>query len=140
VGEGLERAGVALDLSAYLDTHVAVRLAHGDLTQISQPALDAIARTDLLISPMVLLELEYLFELKKEVRLSVDDVQRKLEYELGVRVCDLDLRAIARIAADEKWTRDPYDRLIVAHARANGLSTLLSADRLILKNYPRTVW
>ncbi len=127
-------------MNAYLDTHVAVRLAYGDLDQISQKAMDVIARTSLLISPMVLLELEYLFELKKESWLSVDDVQRKLEYELGVRVCDLSFRAITKIAAGEKWTRDPFDRLIVAHAKANGLSALLSADRLILRNYPRTVW
>lgn len=53
-------------MSAYLDTHVAVRLAHAELSRISQPAIDTIARMNLLLSPMVLLELEYLFELKKE--------------------------------------------------------------------------
>ena len=127
-------------MSAYLDTHVAVRLANGDLTQISQAALDTVARADLLISPMVLLELEYLFELKKETRLTADDVQRKLEFELGVRVCSLEFRSIVRVAASEKWTRDPFDRIIVAHAKANGISTLISADRLILLNYPRAVW
>jgi PIN domain nuclease of toxin-antitoxin system len=127
-------------VSAYLDTHVAVRLAHGELKQISQAAIDMIARMNLLISPMVLLELEYLFELKKEARLSADDIQRKLEYELGVRVCDLSFASVAKIAAGEKWTRDPFDRIIVAHAKANGLSALISADRLILLNYPRAVW
>jgi PIN domain nuclease of toxin-antitoxin system len=127
-------------LSAYLDTHVAVRLAQGDLTLISQTALNAIAKTDLLISPMVLLELEYLLELKKETRLSADDIQRKLEFELGVRVCQLSFRSIAGVAAGEKWTRDPFDRIIVAHAKANGISTLISTDRLILQHYPRAVW
>jgi len=127
-------------VKAYLDTHVAVRLAHGELAQLSQAAIDTIARMDLLISPMVLLELEYLFELKKETRLSAEDIQRKLEYELGARVCDLDFRSTARIAAGEKWTRDPFDRIIVAHAKVNGLSTLISADRLILQNYPRAIW
>jgi len=127
-------------LNAYLDTHVAIRLANADLAQISQTALDTIARADLLISPMVLLELEYLFELKKETRLSAEDVQRKLEFELGVRVCGLEFRSIVRVAAGEKWTRDPFDRIIVAHAKANGLSTLMSADRLILQHYPRAVW
>jgi len=127
-------------VSAYLDTHVAVRLANSDLSLISQPALDTIAKTDLLISPMVLLELEYLFELKKETRLTAEDIQRKLELELGVRVCPLNFRAITRVAAGEKWTRDPFDRIIVAHAKANGLSPLISADRLIMQNYPRCIW
>ncbi len=127
-------------MSAYLDTHVALRLAHAELAQISKAAIETIARTDLLISPMVLLELEYLFELKKETRLTAEDVQRKLEYELGVKVCGLGFASIAKIASGEKWTRDPFDRIIVAHAKANGMSVLLSADRLILQKYPRAVW
>lgn len=127
-------------MSAYLDTHVAVRLAHAELSRISQPAIDTIARMNLLLSPMVLLELEYLFELKMETRLTAGDIQRKLEYELGVRVCDLSFASIATIASGVRWTRDPFDRIIVAHAKANGLSPLISADRLILQNYPRAVW
>ncbi len=127
-------------MHAYLDTHVAVRLAHGELSAISQAAIDTIARMDLLISPMVLLELEYLFEIKRETRLSAEDIERKLEYELGVQVCSLSFTSIARKAAREKWTRDPFDRIIVAHARTNALSALISADRLILQNYPRAVW
>jgi PIN domain nuclease of toxin-antitoxin system len=127
-------------VSAYLDTHVAVRLANADLAAISPNALDEIAKTDLLVSPMVLLELEYLFELKKETRISADDLRRKLEYELGVKVCRLNFQEITAIAAGEKWTRDPFDRIIVAHAKANGLSPLISADRLIMQNYPRCIW
>ena len=127
-------------MSAYLDTHVALRLAHAELAQISQAAIDTIAKMDLLISPMVLLELEYLFELKKESRLTTEDVQRKLEYELGARVCGHSFASIAKVASGEKWTRDPFDRMIVAHAKANGLSVLLSADRLIRQNYPKAVW
>jgi len=117
-----------------------MRLANADLAQISQTALDTIARTDLLISPMVLLELQYLFEFKKETRLSAEDVQRKLEFELDVRVCGFAFRSIASVAAGEKWTRDPFDRMIVAHAKANGLSTLIAANRLIRQQYPRAVW
>ncbi len=127
-------------MSAYLDTHVAVRLANGNLSQISPSALDVTAKTDLLISPMVLLELESLFELKRETRLTAEDLLHKLELELGVRVCQLSFRSIARVAAGERWTRDPFDRIIVAQARAHGLSELISADRLILQHYPRAIW
>ena len=126
-------------MSAYLDTHIAVRLADGDLDKLSPTAMQTIARTDLLLSPMVLVELEYLFELNK-IRLSADDVRRKLEFELGVRVCQFSFQAIADVAFREKWTRDPFDRIIVAHARVNGISSLISADRLIRQNYPRAVW
>jgi PIN domain nuclease of toxin-antitoxin system len=127
-------------LSAYLDTHVAVRLANGDLSLVSPSAFEAMSKTDLLISPMVLLEIEYLFELKKKIKLSAEDIRRKLEFELGVRVCDFSFPEIVQVASREKWTRDPFDRLIVAHAKANGISTLISEDRKIRENYPRTVW
>ena len=126
-------------MSAYLDTHIAVRLADGDLDKLSPAAMQMIGGTDLLLSPMVLIELDYLFELNK-IRLSADDVQRKLEFELGVRVCQFSFQKIARVASREQWTRDPFDRIIVAHSRANGISPLISADRLISQNYPRTVW
>lgn len=127
-------------MSAYLDTHVAVRLANGDLSLLSPAALEAMSRTDLLISPIVILEIEYLFELKKKIKLSAEDIRRKLEFELGVRVCDFSFPEVVQVASREKWTRDPFDRLIVAHAKANGISTLISEDRKIRENYPRTIW
>ena len=127
-------------MSAYLDTHVAVWLAYGETANLTPAAKQAMTATNLLISPMVLLEMEYLFELKKKIGLSAEDMQRKLEAEVGVRVCGLSFPAIARVALHEKWTGDPFDRLIVAHAKANVLSVLISADRLIRQNYIRAVW
>jgi PIN domain nuclease of toxin-antitoxin system len=126
-------------VSAYLDTHVAVWLAQGDLKLLSPSAVEAASKNDLLISPMVLLELEYLYELNK-IRLSADEVLRKLEFELGVRVCELSFRTIVQVASREKWTRDPFDRMIVGHASTNGIAALISADRVIRENYPRAIW
>ena len=54
--------------------------------------------------------------------------------------CDIPFATIASAALDEKWTRDPFDRLIVANAKANGFAWLISADEAIRKHYPRTVW
>jgi PIN domain nuclease of toxin-antitoxin system len=126
---------------AYLDTNVVVWLAQGDLTRISrrvQNLLDEPA-TDLLISPMVLIELEYLYEVGR-IKLSARDVLRKVEHEIGVRVCDLAFATVANIMLDEKWTRDPFDRMIVAQAKTNGLAYLASADDVIAAHYPRTIW
>ena len=39
----------------------------------------------------------------------------------------------------ELWTRDPFDRLIVAQARLQG-AHLVSADRRIAENFKLTVW
>jgi len=124
---------------AYLDTNALVWLAEGDMNRFRPHATALLQQADLLVSPMVLLELEYLYEIKRN-RLPARDIQRKVEHELGVRLCELSFSEIARAALDEKWTHDPFDRLIVAHAKANGFAPLLSADEQIAKHYPRTVW
>jgi acetylornithine deacetylase/succinyl-diaminopimelate desuccinylase-like protein len=37
------------------------------------------------------------------------------------------------------WTRDPFDRLIVANAMADG-ATLITADRVILRHFDQAIW
>jgi PIN domain nuclease of toxin-antitoxin system len=123
---------------AYLDTHAAIRIAHGR-GRVGRDAAKLIQRATLLISPMVLIELEYLYEIGR-VTLPGKDILRKLENELGLRLCDLPFTEVARSALDEKWTRDPFDRIIVAQARLNGLAPLISSDEQIAGHYPRTVW
>jgi PIN domain nuclease of toxin-antitoxin system len=124
---------------AYLDTNVVVWLAQGAVTRFGPRVQQLLERADLLISPMVLIELEYLYEVHR-IKLSSQDIHVKLQHEIGVRVCDLAFPSIASMATAEKWTRDPFDRVIVAHAKANGLASLISADQQIQKNYPRTIW
>jgi PIN domain nuclease of toxin-antitoxin system len=124
---------------AYLDTNVVVRLAHGRMRAIGREASRLMARAELLVSPMVLLELEYLYEIAR-LTLPVRDILLKLEHELSVRLCDLPFADVARAALDEKWTRDTFDRIIVAQAKLNGLAPLISSDGEIMEHYPRTVW
>jgi PIN domain nuclease of toxin-antitoxin system len=88
---------------------------------------------------MVLLEFQFLYEIGRTL-LPAKDIQCKLESELGVRVCDLDFPTIVAAAVDEQWTRDPFDRVIVSHARVSGLAYLVTSDELIQKNYPRALW
>jgi PIN domain nuclease of toxin-antitoxin system len=125
--------------AAYLDTNVVVWLAQGSLENLSARATALLETATLLVSPMVLVELEYLHEAGR-IRLAARDIQRKIEHELGVRLCDLPFSLIVSAALDESWTRDPFDRLIVAHAKANGFASLISADEEIARHYPRTVW
>lgn len=123
---------------AYLDTHAAVRLADGRV-RIGRDASRLIHKTELLISPMVLVEFEYLYEIGR-LKLPAKDILRKLEHELDVRVCHLPFTEVAKAALDEKWTRDAFDRMIVAQAKVNGLAPLISSDELIAERYQRTVW
>ena len=46
---------------------------------------------------------------------------------------------MTKAAADLTWTRDPFDRLIAAHAIVAG-APLLTADRGILENLPLATW
>ena len=124
---------------AYLDTQVAVYLGEGALKRVSDEAQELLGRAELLISPMALIEMEILNEIRR-IDLSATDIVRKLEYEIGLRVCTMPFTKIAEIALDEAWTRDPFDRMIVAQAKANGLAYLISADAEISMNYSRTVW
>jgi PIN domain nuclease of toxin-antitoxin system len=124
---------------AYLDTQVVVWLATGKLSRFSSNTRNLLEGTDLLLSPIVLLELEYLYEAKR-IKLPARDIQRKLEHEVGVRLCELPFAAIASAAIEEKWSSDPFDRMIVANAKTNGFAWLISADESIRKHYPRTVW
>lgn len=124
---------------AYLDTNLVVWLAQGSLDRISEKARHHLNEAELYLSPMVMLELEYLFEVKR-IKLGARDIFLKVEHELGVRRCDLPFASIMHAALDEKWTRDPFDRTIVAHAKANGFSHLISSDEEIRRHYPRTVW
>jgi PIN domain nuclease of toxin-antitoxin system len=124
---------------AYLDTNALIWLSDGSLAGLSHKIDRLLQQADLLFSPMVLLELEFLYEIKRS-KYPARDIRQKVEYELGVRLCDLPFATIASAALDEKWTRDPFDRFIVANAKANGFAWLISADEIIRKHYPRTVW
>lgn len=126
-------------MKAYLDTNVVLWLAGGDLHRITAAATKVIRSADLLLAPTVLLELQYLFEIGK-VAISSRDILSKVSQEIDVQVCTLAFPLIAEAALDESWTREPFDRLIVAQAKANGFATLITADQMIRKHYPMALW
>ena len=123
----------------YADTQVVVWLAEANLAKISQKALSLIQIADLRISPMVLLELQYLHEIRRIV-VAPPEILVKLSAEIGLTVCDYSFPIVAGIALGEGWTRDPFDRIIVAHAKANGEAQLLTTDEAIRANYSNARW
>jgi PIN domain nuclease of toxin-antitoxin system len=126
-------------VSAYLDTHVAAWLFAGATERLSAAARAEIDANDLLVSPMVLLELEYLYE-RKRVSLESRSVYVYLNSRFGVSLCGFPFPAVATEAASIRWVSDPFDRIIVAQAQANGESKLITADTLIRRHYPPAVW
>ena len=123
----------------YLDTHAVVWVAEANLSKLSQKALSLIQTADLRVSPMAVVELQYLYEIERII-ITPQDILIKLNAEVGLRVCDHPFPIIAEAALRETWTRDPFDRVIVAHARANGLSPLVTRDTDIHTNYSNACW
>lgn len=123
----------------YLDTHVVAWLhATGDRL-LSPGAVRRIEEADeLRISPMVRLELQYLYEVGR-VGQRATTVLDALQAALGLRVCDAPFPAVARAAEGETWTRDPFDRMIVAQAALRE-APLLTRDRILHRHYDRAVW
>ena len=124
---------------AYLDTHVVVWLAQNTLQRFSKAVIDQIDASDLRISPIVLLELSYLFEIRRIVQ-PPEALRKQLEVQIGLKVCTHPFTEIVETALSETWTRDPFDRLIVAHARVSGLANLITADEEIRDHYVNAVW
>jgi PIN domain nuclease of toxin-antitoxin system len=54
-------------------------------------------------------------------------------------VCDLPFDQVVRKASEFSWTRDPFDRLIVAQSVCRN-SRLLTKDRGIRKHAPLAFW
>jgi len=123
----------------YLDTHSAVWLRRGDKDAFPKRARRAIEADDvLLISPIVVLELEMLHEIGR-VKSPAHDFVRDLRNYMGVRVCDYPFALVIDQALAEEWTREPADRIIVAHARSRR-ATLITQDEKIRAHYDLALW
>jgi PIN domain nuclease of toxin-antitoxin system len=122
----------------YVDTHVLVWLYYGEKHRMSTAARDALDEYELLASPIVLLEMELLHEIGR-MRHRAELIAATLQSDIGLRVCDRPFREVATQALKEGWTRDPFDRLIVAHAKGAG-APLVTKDERIRKHYRRAIW
>ena len=123
----------------YLDTQIVVWLCQRQLDKLSRKAAAALEESELLISPIVLLELQYLYEIKKVIQ-PPPALLGQLEGQIGLTLCDHPFPAVVHTALLESWTRDPFDRLIVAHAKANGYAPLIASDTAIRRHYTGSVW
>lgn len=122
----------------YLDTHVVAWLYAGLVERLSARARELINERDLYVSPMVQLELQYLYETGKTDRPG-QEVTGDLAQRIGLRFCTKPFSEVVAAALEQDWTRDPFDRIIVGQAALSG-SDLLTRDELMLQNYSRALW
>lgn len=121
-----------------LDTHAALWLYIGETHRFSPAGIAAIDAEELVVSPVVELELTYLRDIG---RLTVNglSIMADLRARVDVRPSTLSLAAIVAVAHGLDWTRDPFDRLIVADAMAAGCP-LLTKDRIITEHCALARW
>jgi PIN domain nuclease of toxin-antitoxin system len=122
----------------YLDTHVVVWLFSGQTELLTPRALESIEKHDLLISPMVALELRYLFETNR-INQQPHTIIKELARATGLALCALPFDKIVAEACRLHWTRDPFDRIIAANASLRK-TPLLTKDRSILSHYKWAFW
>ena len=114
----------------YLDTHIVVWLFTGLVENLSINAGHLINENSLFISPVVRLELQYLFEIHR-ITDTADKIMLDLSNRIGLGISDQSFNTIINEAMRISWTRDPFDRIIVANAAVDN-SLLLTKDQHIL--------
>jgi PIN domain nuclease of toxin-antitoxin system len=89
-------------------------------------------------SPLVLLELAYLKEVGR-ARDPVPTMRAALRRDIGLEIVDVPLLDLTKVASELTWTRDPFDRLLAAHAIVAG-APFVTADQRIRENLSLATW
>jgi PIN domain nuclease of toxin-antitoxin system len=124
-------------MMVFLDTHVVVWLYQKSLKLLSAKAIQAIEDSSIYISPIVLLELEYLYEIGR-IKTDSDTIVKYLKKKIGLNIDKSNFYKIINVALEEKWTRDPFDRIIVAHSKFRD-AYLVTKDEKIAEYHSKII-
>jgi PIN domain nuclease of toxin-antitoxin system len=121
----------------YIDTHIAVWLYAGQVEKLSEIAKGFLNENEIYISAVVRLELQYLSEIER-ITDGANEIVSDLSNRIGLKICDKRFNSIINYSMDLVWTRDPFDRIIVANAALNN-DPLVTKDRKILDHYKKAL-
>jgi len=121
----------------HLDTHVVAWLWAGDRKRL-RPVRAHIERSESVISPMVALELQLLYEIGRVTQPAAAVIAHLVE-RTGLRQSPTPLSRVVARALGMTWTRDPFDRIIAAHALCDG-ARLLTRDETIRAHCSFAMW
>jgi len=121
----------------FLDTHVVVWL-FAEADRVPSRVQSLLDRAQLFVSPMVRLEMSLLNEIGR-IRDPASAVLGALSRDLGLQVEESGWARAAEVADHLTWTRDPFDRLIAAHAICFG-APLCTRDASIRNHYAEAFW
>jgi PIN domain nuclease of toxin-antitoxin system len=121
----------------HLDTHVVVWFYQGNKQKLL-PVWPLLENEELAISPMVVLEIEFLFEVGKTDE-GASAVMAALEKTYDIKISDVPFSKAIGYARALNWTRDAFDRIIVGHAMAEDVR-LLTKDTHIRRHFQKAIW
>ncbi|MGD8209516.1 MAG: PIN domain-containing protein [Desulfobacterales bacterium] len=123
----------------YLDTHIVVWLYAGLLDKFTPKAKARIDDNDVVISQFVRLELQYLYEIGR-IKVKPNKIIGALAREIDLRTSDCPLDNIIEEALKINWTRDVFDRLLVAETMRDQSLLLITADKKLRENFTQALW
>jgi len=121
-----------------IDTHVALWLFTGTPNKLSSHIKELLGSQSLCISPMVITELQLLYEIDR-TKYTASEIISTLKNEINLTVLDIPFSTVTESSLSLSWTRDPFDRLIVASSIALDIP-LLTKDKNILDNFENAIW
>lgn len=123
----------------YLDTHIVVWLYAGLLDKFTPKARLGIDDNNVVISQFVRLELQYLYEIGR-IKVKPDKIIGALASEIDLRISDSELQNIIDAALKINWTRDVFDRLLVAETMQDQSLLFITADKKIREKFKQALW
>jgi len=126
------------DEVAHLDTHILVWLYSNPHRHWPEPVSQLLESAILRYSPMARLELHFLQEIGR-IKVSPAPLLDELAASLGLTECRQAFSDVIDKARGLTWTRDPFDRLIVAQAIAAN-ARLITHEENIRTHFPGAVW
>ncbi len=122
----------------YLDIHIVIWFYAGFTQRFSEEIRETMNTHDWRISPIVRLELQHLHEIGR-INPKADTIISSLSERVGLTVCTKPFTDVISRAMQLMWSRDPFDRILVAHACIDE-KILISSDGAILDHYEFAKW
>lgn len=125
-------------MTLFLDTHVLIWLYQRDATKFSRESREVLDSGKLFIPAISFLEIQFLKEIKR-ITFTPNRLFDELQLDLSINYTETDVMLLSKKAVEIDWTRDPFDRLIVAEVILHN-AKLMTKDAEILSNFPDAIW